>query len=101
LRDIPQEQKSIPANAIKFPITPTKYEEMLVDNAEMGAYLQTDSQFYILSQTVYRKFSKRITTYLAMAITTEAIDGLPQNRIYEESDTLDAILQAIDDGGLG
>lgn len=101
LRDIPQEQKSIPANAIKFPITPTKYEEMLAENAEMGAYLQTDSQFYILSQTVYRKFSKRITTYLAMAITTEAIDGLPQNRIYEESDTLDAILQAIDDGGLG
>ena len=101
LRDIPQEQKSIPANAIKFPITPTKYEEMLSENAEMGAYLQTDSQFYILSQAVYRKFSKRITLYLAMAITTEAIDGLPQNKIYEESDTLDAILQAIDDGGLG
>ncbi|BCU94016.1 MAG: hypothetical protein CM15mV3_3020 [Caudoviricetes sp.] len=73
---------------------------MLVDNAEMGAYLQTDSQFYILSQTVYRKFSKRITTYLAMAITTEQL-MVYQNRIYEESDTLDAILQAIDDGGLG
>ena len=47
------------------------------------------------------KFSKRLTTYLAMAITTEAIDGLPQNRVYSETDTLDAILTAIDNGGLG
>ena len=101
LRDIPQEQKAIPANAIKFPITPTKYEEMLSERPELGEYLDTDSQFYILSQAVYRKFSKRITLYLAMAITTEAIDGIPQNRIYEQTDTLDAILQAIDDGGLG
>ena len=36
-----------------------------------------------------------------MAITTEAIDGLPQNRVYSETDTLDAIFTAIDNGGLG
>ena len=101
LRNIPQEQQAIPANSIKFPITPAKYEEMLSERPELGEYLATDSQFYILSQAVYRKFSKRITLYLAMAITTEAIDGIPQNRIYEQTDTLDAILQAIDDGGLG
>ena len=66
---------------------------MLVDNAEMGAYMQTDSQFYILSQTVYNEFV-RAHNISCLAITTRAIDG-PQNRIYDESDTLDAILQAL------
>ena len=101
LRNIPSEQSSIPASEVKFPITPTKYADMLAENASLGEYLATDSQFYFLGQSVFRKFSKRLTTYLAMAITTEAIDGLPQNRVYSETDTLDAILTAIDNGGLG
>ena len=101
LRNIPSEQSSIPAGQVKFPITPIKYADMLVENASLGEYLATDSQFYFLGQSVFRKFSKRLTTYLAMAITTEAIDGLPQNRVYSETDTLDAILTAIDNGGLG
>ena len=101
LRNIPSEQSSIPAGQVKFPITPTKYADMLAENASLGEYLATDSQFYFLGQSVFRKFSKRLTTYLAMAITTEAIDGLPQNRVYSETDTLDAILTAIDNGGLG
>ena len=101
LRNIPSEQSSIPASEVKFPITPTKYADMLAENASLGEYLATNSQFYFLGQSVFRKFSKRLTTYLAMAITTEAIDGLPQNRVYSETDTLDAILTAIDNGGLG
>ena len=101
LRNIPSEQSSIPAGQVKFPITPIKYADMLAENASLGEYLATDSQFYFLGQSVFRKFSKRLTTYLAMAITTEAIDGLPQNRVYSETDTLDAILTAIDNGGLG
>ena len=101
LRNIPSEQSSIPASEVKFPITPTKYADMLAENESLGEYLATDSQFYFLGQSVFRKFSKRLTTYLAMAITTEAIDGLPQNRVYSETDTLDAILTAIDNGGLG
>ena len=101
LRNIPSEQSSIPAGQVKFPITPIKYADMLVENASLGEYLATDSQFYFLGHSVFRKFSKRLTTYLAMAITTEAIDGLPQNRVYSETDTLDAILTAIDNGGLG
>ena len=101
LRNIPSEQSSIPASEVKFPITPTKYADMLAENSSLGEYLATDSQFYFLGQSVFRKFSKRLTTYLAMAITTEAIDGLPQNRVYSETDTLDAILTAIDNGGLG
>ena len=101
LRNIPSEQSSIPASEVKFPITPTKYADMLAENASLGDYLATNSQFYFLGQSVFRKFSKRLTTYLAMAITTEAIDGLPQNRVYSETDTLDAILTAIDNGGLG
>ena len=101
LRNIPSEQSSIPASEVKFPVTPTKYADMLAENASLGEYLATDSQFYFLGQSVFRKFSKRLTTYLAMAITTEAIDGLPQNRVYSETDTLDAILTAIDNGGLG
>ena len=101
LRNIPSEQSSIPASEVKFPVTPTKYADMLAENASLGEYLATNSQFYFLGQSVFRKFSKRLTTYLAMAITTEAIDGLPQNRVYSETDTLDAILTAIDNGGLG
>ena len=101
LRNIPSEQSSIPASEVKFPVTPTKYADMLAENASLGDYLATNSQFYFLGQSVFRKFSKRLTTYLAMAITTEAIDGLPQNRVYSETDTLDAILTAIDNGGLG
>jgi hypothetical protein len=101
LRNIPSEQSSIPASEVKFPVTPTKYTEMLAENASLGDYLASNSQFYFLGQSVFRKFSKRLTTYLAMAITTEAIDGLPQNRVYSETDTLDAILSAIDNGGLG
>ena len=101
LRNIPSEQTSIPASEVKFPVTPTKYADMLAENASLGDYLATNSQFYFLGQSVFRKFSKRLTTYLAMAITTEAIDGLPQNRVYSETDTLDAILSAIDNGGLG
>ena len=37
---------------------------------------------------------------MAMAITTEQVDGMPQNRVYNETNTLDAILRSIDDGGL-
>ena len=101
LRNVPSEQSSIPASEVKFPVTPTKYADMLAENASLGEYLASNSQFYFLGQSVFRKFSKRLTTYLAMAITTEAIDGLPQNRVYSETDTLDAILSAIDNGGLG
>ena len=101
LRDIPQEQLSIPPSNVKFPISPKKYAEMLVENSELEAYLASDDQFFHIAQSVYRKFASRAMSYMAMAITTKQVDGMPQNRVYSESNTLDAILRAIDDGGLG
>lgn len=100
LRDIPQEQLSIPPSNVKFPISPKKYAEMLADNSELGAYLASDEQFFHIAQSVYRKFASRSMSYMAMAITTKQVDGMPQNRVYSETNTLDAILRAIDDGGL-
>ncbi len=101
LRDLPQEHQSIPASNVKFPISPKKYAEMLADNSELGEYLSSDGQFFIIGQSVYHKFASRAMTYMAMAITTKQVDGMPQNRVYNETDALDAILRAIDDGGLG
>tara|TARA_B100001250_G_scaffold139580_1_gene119528 strand:- start:790 stop:1614 length:825 start_codon:yes stop_codon:yes gene_type:complete len=101
LRDLPQEHQSIPVNDVKFPISPKKYTEMLAANSELGAYLSSDDQFFIIGQSVYRKFASRAMTYMAMAITTKQVDGMPHNRVFSESNTLDAILRAIDDGGLG
>lgn len=101
LRNLPQEQQSIPPVNVKFPISPKKYKEMLAENSELEAYLESDDQFFYIAQSVYRKFASRAMTYMAMAITTKQVDGLPQNRVFSETNTLDAILRAIDDGGLG
>ena len=100
LRNIPQEQQSIPPINVKFPISPKKYAEMLANNSELGEYLGSDDQFFHIAQSVYRKFAGRAMSYMAMAITTEQVDGMPQNRVYNETNTLDAILRSIDDGGL-
>lgn len=100
LRNIPQEQQSIPPINVRFPISPKKYAEMLANNSELGEYLGSDDQFFHIAQSVYRKFAGRAMSYMAMAITTEQVDGMPQNRVYNETNTLDAILRSIDDGGL-
>ena len=106
LRDIPQDQKDNAANAVVFPITPTKHAKL----ADSFTYLEDVSHFYTIPQSVYSKFSTRIVNYLALAIGTVDIDEQPMVRIARPDtsiqpntgdNTLDDILKMIDDGDFG
>ena len=106
LRDIPQDQKDNAANAVVFPITPTKHAKL----ADSFTYLEDVSHFYTIPQSVYSKFSTRIVNYLALAIGTVDIDEQPLVRIARPDtsiqpntgdNTLDDILKMIDDGDFG
>jgi len=106
LRDIPQDQKDNAANAVVFPITPTKHAKL----ADSFTYLEDVSHFYTIPQSVYSKFSTRIVNYLALAIGTAAIDEMPVTSIARPNtsldpntgdNSLDNILKMIDEGDFG
>ena len=101
LRDIPEEQKDNAANAVVFPITPSKHAKL----GDGLTYLGDVSHFYTIPQSVYSKFSTRIVNYLAMAIGTTNIDGMdvtkidvPKNVQTSLVSELDEILDLIDKG---
>ena len=106
LRDIPEEQKDNAANAVVFPITPSKHAKL----GDGLTYLGDVSHFYTIPQSVYSKFSTRIVNYLALAIGTAAIDEMPVTSIARPNTSLDPntgdndldnILKMIDEGDFG
>ena len=106
LRDIPQDQKDNAANAVVFPITPSKHTKL----GDGLTYLGDVSHFYTIPQSVYSKFSTRIVNYLALAIGTAAIDEMPVTSISRPNTSLDPntgdndldnILKMIDEGDFG
>ena len=106
LRDIPQDQKDNAANAVVFPITPSKHTKL----GDGLTYLGDVSHFYTIPQSVYSKFSTRIVNYLALAIGTAAIDEMPVTSIARPNtsldpntgdNSLDNILKMIDEGDFG
>tara|TARA_B100000035_G_C21028246_1_gene567171 strand:- start:419 stop:1240 length:822 start_codon:yes stop_codon:yes gene_type:complete len=101
LRDIPEDQNAVAANEVKFPVTPSKHEAMN-DGKE---YLSDEyDHVYKMNQIVYSKFADRITNYLAVAISTEAIDEMPVSRVHRVQTTdksLDEILSIIEEGEVG
>ena len=111
LRDIPQDQATIAANSVVFPMTPTKHVKL----GDGKTYLSDVSHFYTIPQSVYSKFSTRIVTYLSIAIGTASIDEMPVNFVTRPnmatglttikpttgSDELDEILKMIDAGDFG
>ena len=106
LRDIPEEQKDNAANAVVFPITPSKHAKL----GDGLTYLGDVSHFYTIPQSVYSKFSTRIVNYLALAIGTAAIDEMPVTSISRPNTSLDPntgdndldnILRMIDEGDFG
>ena len=103
LRDLPADQQDIAANMVEFPVTPSKHEAM-EDGKE---YLSDENEhFYRMNQVVYSKFADRITNYLAIAISTAAIDDMPVSKVYKPSPAeqdvpLENILEMIEDGEIG
>ena len=101
LRDMPEEQKDIAANMVVFPVTPSKHEAM----ADSKEYLSDQNDhFYRMNQVVYSKFADRITNYLAIAISTAAIDDMPISKVYKPATgdaSLDTVLEMIEDGEIG
>ena len=101
LRAIPQEQGTIAANSVTFPMTPPKWAA-LDDGKD---YLSDVGHFFTIPQSVYSKFSTRIVNYLAMSIGTTNIDGMDVTKVdspYNLQTTLvnelDEILDLIDKG---
>lgn len=103
LRDIPQQQSGIPADVIRFPITPSKYKKMISELKEDETpeeYLSSfDGHFYNLTSSVYSQFASRIVTYLTISLQSRSIDEVPTLKAYTEANTLDAILAVIESGG--
>ena len=77
LRAIPQEQGTIAANSVTFPMTPPKWAA-LDDGKD---YLSDVGHFFTIPQSVYSKFSTRIVNYLAMSIGTTNIDGMDVTKV--------------------
>lgn len=98
LRDIPQEQESIPPNAIRFPITPTRFKSLNLE----GEYLSSADHYYVMSTSSFNKYTDRIVTYLTLAIQSGQIldESEVANKKFVERNTLDAILNSIESGGL-
>tara|TARA_B100000614_G_scaffold182529_1_gene163219 strand:- start:687 stop:1505 length:819 start_codon:yes stop_codon:yes gene_type:complete len=100
LRDIPEDQSGISANSVVFPVTPSKHAAMN-DGKE---YLSDEfDHFYRMNQVVYSRFADRITNYLAIAISTAAIDDMPVSKVYRPATgdgSLDDILTLIAEGGV-
>jgi len=100
LREIPQDQNNIPASEVKFPITPKKYKALNTDKE----YLSDEyDHFYRMNQLVYSKFADRIVNYLAIAISTQAIEDMPVRNVYRPNPgdrSLDDILGMIEEGEL-
>jgi hypothetical protein len=100
LREIPQSQNNIPASEVKFPITPRKYKNL---ETEVEYLSDEYDHFYRMNQLVYSKFADRIVNYLAIAISTQAIEEMPVRNVYRPNTgdkSLDQILEMIEEGEL-
>ena len=97
LRDIPSDQKGVPAVEVAFPITPSKYATR-VANGDETDYLSDDKHhFFYLNQAVLKKYTDRILTYMSISIAVDNIDDLPVSRIFDSNTetNLDSILEQI------
>lgn len=101
LRDIPQQQIGIPANFVRYPITPSKFNKMNEESDQQpDEYLSDlDNHYYNLTNSVYSKFSQRIVTYLTLALQSGQIDSIPTSTIFKVDNSLDTILRSIENGG--
>jgi hypothetical protein len=101
LRDIPQEQESIPPSAVRFPVTPVKYKQAVEEGRTDAEYLSEFSgHFYNVTQSVLNKFSSKMVTYLTLALNAGAIGEVPNLKpAIKEQNTLDEILKVIEAGG--
>lgn len=101
LRDIPQEQESIPPSSVRFPVTPVKYKQAVEEGRTDAEYLSEFSgHFYNVTQSVLSKFSSKMVTYLTLALNAGAIGEVPSLKpAIKEQNTLDEILKVIEAGG--
>jgi hypothetical protein len=101
LRDIPQEQESIPPSSVRFPVTPDKYKQAVEEGRTDAEYLSEFSgHFYNVTQSVLSKFSSKMVTYLTLALNAGAIGEVPSLKpAIKEQNTLDEILKVIEAGG--
>ena len=101
LRDIPQEQESIPPSSVRFPVTPVKYKQAVEEGRTDAEYLSEFSgHFYNVTQSVLGKFSSKMVTYLTLALNAGAIGEVPNLKpAIKEQNTLDEILKVIEAGG--
>ena len=97
LRDIPTEQKGVPAVEVKFPITPSKYAARVADGDTEEYLADTKHHYFYLNQAVLKKYTDRILTYMSISIAVDNIDALPVSRIFDSNTetNLDSILEQI------
>ena len=95
LRDIPQEQGSVPPDQIVFPITPTKYAAQ----EDTGEYLTNETEhFYKCGNMMYKKYVDRIVSYISIAVATRQVDDQPVTYIRKPrtgDQSLDNILDML------
>lgn len=97
LRDIPSDQKGVPAVEVEFPITPSKYATRVADGDTEEYLADTKHHYFYLNQAVLKKYTDRILTYLSISIAVDNIDSLPVSRIFDSNTetNLDSILEQI------
>jgi hypothetical protein len=97
LRDIPSDQKGVPAVEVEFPITPSKYATRVADGDTEEYLADTKHHYFYLNQAVLKKYTDRILTYLSISIAVDNIDALPVSRIFDSNTetNLDSILEQI------
>ena len=101
LRDLPEEQQGLPTNSVRFPINPNKYKLMVDEERTTAEYLEdTQGHYYHVSRSVLSKFASKMVAYLTIAIQSGNIDEMPNLLpAKSEANTLDAILEVIEQGG--
>lgn len=101
LRDLPEDQQGLPTNSVRFPINPTKYKLMVDEERTTADYLtDLEGHYYNISRSVLHKFASKMVAYLTIAIQSGNIDEMPNLQPAKtEANTLDAILEVIEQGG--
>jgi len=101
LRDLPEEQQGLPTNSVRFPINPNKYKLMVDEERTTAEYLEDiEGHYYNISRSVLSKFASKMVAYLTVAIQSGNIDEMPNLLpAKSEANTLDAILEVIEQGG--
>jgi len=100
LRNLPELNNGREPMQCKFPVSPDYFKRMTTEEE----YLSTDEHRFVLTQTAYRKYVKRMVAYMTISLSATGIETMGVKFLRDPysapDDILDTLLTAIEDGDI-